>query len=75
MKRVFFSSAAFVAGVLLASHFGVPVAIAAGVGAIIGAALTTVAGKNRVMGALVGAVVFSSAVLLLNSTRTRRAAL
>ena len=46
MKGVFFSSAAFVVGVLLASHFGVPVAIAAGVGAIIGAALTTVAGKT-----------------------------
>ena len=66
MKRVFFSSAAFVAGVLLASHFGVPVAIAAGVGAAIGATLTAVAGKNKLMGALVGAVVISIAVFLLN---------
>ena len=65
MKGVFFSSASSVVGVLLASHFGVPVAIAAGVGAAIGAALTTVAGNNRMMGALVGAVIFSSAVLLL----------
>ena len=73
MKRVFFSSASFVVGVLLASHFGVPVAIAAGVGAAIGATLTAVAGKNRVMGALVGAAVISSAVLLLIPTdETRR---
>ena len=66
MKGVFFSSASFVVGVLLAWHFGVPVAIAAGVGAAIGATLTAVAGKNRVMGALVGAVVISIAVFLLN---------
>ena len=65
MTSVLFSSLSFVAGVLLAWHFGLPVVIAAGVGAIIGAALTTVAGKNRMMGALVGAVIISSAVFLL----------
>ena len=66
MKVMIFSGASFLLGVLLTGHFGLPVAIGALVGAAIGAAMTTIAGKNRVAGALIGAIVVSSALLLFD---------
>ncbi|MCY4072688.1 MAG: GIY-YIG nuclease family protein [Chloroflexi bacterium] len=68
MKVMIFSGASFLLGVLVASHFGLPVAIGTVVGAAIGAVITAVAGKNRVIGALIGAVVVSSALFLFHSS-------
>lgn len=68
MKVMIFSGASFLLGVLAASYFGLPVAIGAVAGAAIGAVITAVAGKNKLLGALIGAVILSSALVLFHSS-------
>lgn len=67
MNSIIVAGLSFVSGVLLASQFGLPAAIGAGVGAAIGIALAALAGKNKLLGALFGAVIVSSAVLLFST--------